>query len=68
MKKAGRTVGSAAPKVPGISRIQTVEKVKSENGSTVSVVAKLSKTGTAAALLKVFPFSSVVKLYNCWII
>nr|XP_056715326.1 cytospin-A [Euleptes europaea] len=51
MKKANRTVGSA-PKVPGISKIQTVEKVKSENGSTVSVVAKLSKTGTAAALLK----------------
>lgn len=56
MKKASRSLGSA-PKVPGINKIQTVEKVKPENCSTVSAVTKPSKTGTAS-LLKVclFPF------------
>lgn len=52
MKKASRIVGSA-PKVPGINKTQTVEKVKPENSSTVSAITKLSKTGTAASLLKV---------------
>ncbi|XP_061459014.1 cytospin-A isoform X1 [Rhineura floridana] len=51
MKKASRSVGSV-PRVPGINKIQTVEKVKPENSSTVSAVTKPSKTGTAASLLK----------------
>ncbi|XP_066465721.1 cytospin-A isoform X2 [Tiliqua scincoides] len=51
MKKASRSVGSA-PKVPGINKIQAVEKGKQENSSTVSAVAKLSKAGTTASLLK----------------
>ncbi|XP_025055123.1 cytospin-A isoform X3 [Alligator sinensis] len=51
MKKASRSVGSA-PKVPGINKTQTVEKVKPENGSSVSAVTKLSKTGTSTSLLK----------------
>uniref|UniRef100_A0A8D0E0Q0 Cytospin-A n=1 Tax=Salvator merianae TaxID=96440 RepID=A0A8D0E0Q0_SALMN len=42
----------SVPKVPGINKIQTVEKVKPENGSVVPAVTKLSKTGTAAPLSK----------------
>ncbi|XP_050780414.1 cytospin-A isoform X1 [Gopherus flavomarginatus] len=51
MKKASRSVGSA-PKVPGINKTQTIEKIKPENGSSVSAVTKLSKTGTSTSLLK----------------
>ncbi|NWV01419.1 CYTSA protein, partial [Upupa epops] len=51
MKKASRSVGSA-PKVPGVNKTQTTEKAKPENGSSVSAVTKLSKTGTTASLLK----------------
>ncbi|XP_044300326.1 cytospin-A isoform X2 [Varanus komodoensis] len=51
MKKASRSV-SSAPKVPGINKIQPMEKVKSETNSTVSSITKLSKTGTAVSLLK----------------
>nr|XP_020654809.1 cytospin-A isoform X2 [Pogona vitticeps] len=51
MKKASRSV-SSAPKVPGINKILPLEKVKPENGSTVSAVTKLSKTGTTPSLLK----------------
>ncbi|KAJ7309899.1 hypothetical protein JRQ81_007978 [Phrynocephalus forsythii] len=51
MKKASRSV-SSVPKVPGINKIQTLEKVKPENNSTVSAVTKPSKTGTTASLLK----------------
>lgn len=52
MKKASRSVGSV-PKVPGVNKAQTTEKAKPENGSSVSAVTKLSKTGTSASLLKV---------------
>ncbi|XP_010295366.1 PREDICTED: cytospin-A isoform X2 [Phaethon lepturus] len=51
MKKASRSVGSV-PKVPGVNKTQTAEKAKPENGSSVSAVTKLSKTGTSASLLK----------------
>nr|XP_009931506.1 PREDICTED: cytospin-A isoform X3 [Opisthocomus hoazin] len=51
MKKASRSVGSV-PKVPGVNKTQATEKAKPENGSSVSAVTKLSKTGTAASLLK----------------
>ncbi|XP_074015401.1 cytospin-A isoform X2 [Numenius arquata] len=51
MKKASRSVGSV-PKVPGVNKTQTTEKAKPENGSSVSAVTKLSKTGTSASLLK----------------
>ncbi|KAM9371788.1 cytospin-A isoform 1-T1 [Phaethornis superciliosus] len=51
MKKASRSVGSV-PKVPGVNKIQTTEKAKPENSSSVSTVTKLSKTGTSASLLK----------------
>nr|XP_048677071.1 cytospin-A isoform X3 [Caretta caretta] len=51
MKKASRSVGSV-PKVPGINKTQTIEKIKPENGSSVSAVTKLSKTGTSTSLLK----------------
>ncbi|XP_030919037.1 cytospin-A isoform X4 [Geospiza fortis] len=51
MKKASRSVGSV-PKVPGVNKAQTSEKAKPENGSSVSAVTKLSKTGTSASLLK----------------
>lgn len=52
MKKASRSVGSV-PKVPGVNKTQTTDKAKPENGSSVSAVTKLSKTGTSASLLKV---------------
>ncbi|XP_010134714.1 PREDICTED: cytospin-A isoform X1 [Buceros rhinoceros silvestris] len=51
MKKASRSVGSV-PKAPGVNKNQTTEKAKPENGSSVSAVTKLSKTGTSASLLK----------------
>ncbi|XP_075754113.1 cytospin-A isoform X4 [Pelodiscus sinensis] len=51
MKKASRSVGSV-PKVPGINKTQTIEKIKPENSSSVSTVTKLSKTGTSTSLLK----------------
>ncbi|XP_023793450.1 cytospin-A isoform X3 [Cyanistes caeruleus] len=51
MKKASRSVGSV-PKVPGVNKAQTSEKAKPENGSSVSAVTKLSKTGTSTSLLK----------------
>ncbi|KAM6112091.1 cytospin-A isoform 1-T1 [Pterocles gutturalis] len=51
MKKASRSIGSV-PKVPGVNKTQTTEKAKPENGSSVSAVTKLSKTGTSASLLK----------------
>ncbi|KAM6052446.1 cytospin-A isoform 2-T2 [Chlamydotis macqueenii] len=51
MKKASRSVGSV-PKVPGVNKTQTTEKAKPENGSSVSAVTKLSKTGGSASLLK----------------
>lgn len=53
MKKASRSVGSA-PKVSGVSKTQTVEKVKPENNSSAPAGGKLVKPGTAAALSKVF--------------
>ncbi|XP_061226667.1 cytospin-A isoform X3 [Neopsephotus bourkii] len=52
MKKASRSVGSV-PKVPGVNKTQTTDKAKPENGSSVSAVTKLSKTGTSASLLKI---------------
>ncbi|XP_015678886.1 cytospin-A isoform X3 [Protobothrops mucrosquamatus] len=51
MKKASRIV-SSVPKVPGITKVQMVEKVKTETGSTTSAVTKLPKAGTAASFLK----------------
>ncbi|XP_062487322.1 cytospin-A isoform X2 [Pezoporus occidentalis] len=54
MKKASRSVGSV-PKVPGVNKTQTTDKAKPENGSSVSAVTKLSKTGTSASLLKICP-------------
>ncbi|XP_058512476.1 cytospin-A [Ochotona princeps] len=51
MKKASRSVGSA-PKVSGVSKTQTVEKVKPENNSSAPAGGKLVKPGTAAALSK----------------
>ncbi|XP_065548666.1 cytospin-A isoform X2 [Lathamus discolor] len=56
MKKASRSVGSV-PKVPGVNKTQTTDKAKPENGSSVSAVTKLSKTGTSASLLKICPVS-----------
>uniref|UniRef100_A0A2K6C3P5 Cytospin-A n=1 Tax=Macaca nemestrina TaxID=9545 RepID=A0A2K6C3P5_MACNE len=51
MKKASRSVGSV-PKVSGISKTQTAEKVKPENSSSASTGGKLVKPGTAASLSK----------------
>ncbi|XP_026538702.1 cytospin-A [Notechis scutatus] len=51
MKKASRNV-SSVPKVPGITKMQTVEKAKTETSSTTSAVTKLPKAGTAASFLK----------------
>ncbi|XP_063171953.1 cytospin-A [Candoia aspera] len=51
MKKASRIV-SSVPKVPGITKMQTVEKVKTENSSAPSTITKLAKAGTAASFLK----------------
>uniref|UniRef100_A0A8C5SG94 Sperm antigen with calponin homology and coiled-coil domains 1 like n=1 Tax=Laticauda laticaudata TaxID=8630 RepID=A0A8C5SG94_LATLA len=51
MKKASRNI-SSVPKVPGINKMQTVEKVKTETSSTTSAVTKLPKAGTAASFLK----------------
>ncbi|XP_034294418.1 cytospin-A isoform X2 [Pantherophis guttatus] len=51
MKKASRNI-SSVPKVPGITKMQTVEKVKTETSSTTSAVTKLPKAGTAASFLK----------------
>ncbi|KAK9391426.1 cytospin-A [Crotalus adamanteus] len=51
MKKASRII-SSVPKVPGITKMQMVEKVKTETSSTTSAVTKLPKAGTAASFLK----------------
>ncbi|XP_058014241.1 cytospin-A isoform X5 [Ahaetulla prasina] len=51
MKKASRNI-SSVPKVPGITKMQTVEKVKTETSSTTSAATKLPKAGTAASFLK----------------
>ncbi|XP_007435445.1 cytospin-A isoform X1 [Python bivittatus] len=51
MKKTSRII-SSVPKVPGATKMQTTEKVKTENSSTSSAVTKLAKTGTAASFLK----------------
>ncbi|XP_026572842.1 cytospin-A isoform X1 [Pseudonaja textilis] len=51
MKKASRNI-SSVPKVPGITKMQTVEKAKTETSSTTSAVTKLPKAGTAASFLK----------------
>ncbi|ETE70442.1 Cytospin-A [Ophiophagus hannah] len=51
MKKASRNI-SSVPKVPGITKMQTVEKVKTETSSTTSAITKLPKAGTAASFLK----------------
>uniref|UniRef100_A0A8C6YEB2 Cytospin-A n=1 Tax=Naja naja TaxID=35670 RepID=A0A8C6YEB2_NAJNA len=51
MKKASRNI-SSVPKVPGMTKMQTVEKVKTETSSTTSAVTKLPKAGTAASFLK----------------
>lgn len=53
MKKASRSA-SAASKVQGTCKMQTVEKVKSDNCSSLNTVTKTSKTaGATAALTKV---------------
>lgn len=52
MKKASRNI-SSVPKVPGITKMQTVEKIKTETSSTTSAATKLPKAGTAASFLKV---------------
>ncbi|XP_070618093.1 cytospin-A [Erythrolamprus reginae] len=51
MKKASRNI-SSVPKVPGITKMQTVEKAKAETTSTTSVATKLPKSGTATTFLK----------------
>ncbi|XP_078277515.1 cytospin-A isoform X4 [Rhinoraja longicauda] len=52
MKKASRSA-SAASKVQGTCKMQTVEKVKSDNCSSLNTVTKASKTaGATAALTK----------------
>ncbi|XP_067861525.1 cytospin-A isoform X3 [Heptranchias perlo] len=52
MKKAGRSA-PAASKVLGTCKMQTIEKVKSDNCSSATTVSKASKTaGTTAALTK----------------
>uniref|UniRef100_A0A8C5VQ97 Cytospin-A n=2 Tax=Microcebus murinus TaxID=30608 RepID=A0A8C5VQ97_MICMU len=51
MKKASRSAGSV-PRVSGISKTQTVEKIKPENSSSASTGGKLVKPGTAASLSK----------------
>ncbi|XP_032899307.1 cytospin-A isoform X2 [Amblyraja radiata] len=52
MKKASRSA-SAASKVQGTCKMQTVEKVKSDNCSSLNTVTKTSKTaGATAALTK----------------
>ncbi|XP_064227958.1 cytospin-A isoform X1 [Aotus nancymaae] len=51
MKKASRSVGSV-PKVSGISKTQTAEKIKPENSSSASTGGKPVKPGTAASLSK----------------
>ncbi|XP_013917658.1 PREDICTED: cytospin-A isoform X1 [Thamnophis sirtalis] len=51
MKKASRNI-SSVPKVPGITKMQTVEKIKTETSSTTSAATKLPRAGTAASFLK----------------
>ncbi|XP_064228190.1 cytospin-A-like isoform X2 [Aotus nancymaae] len=51
MKKASRSVG-LVPKVSGISKTQTAEKIKPENSSSASTGGKPVKPGTAASLSK----------------
>ncbi|KAM3826449.1 cytospin-A isoform 1-T1 [Vipera latastei] len=51
MKKASRII-SSVPKVPGITKMQMVEKVKTETSSTTSAGTKLPKAGTVASFLK----------------
>ncbi|XP_072911677.1 cytospin-A isoform X2 [Hemitrygon akajei] len=52
MKKASRSA-SAASKVQGTCKMQTIEKVKSDNYSSLNTITKTSKTpGTAATLTK----------------
>ncbi|XP_035159059.2 breakpoint cluster region protein-like isoform X2 [Callithrix jacchus] len=51
MRKASRSVGSV-PKVSGISKTQTAEKIKPENSSSASTGGKPVKPGTAASLSK----------------
>ncbi|XP_043924759.1 cytospin-A [Protopterus annectens] len=51
MKKTSRSAG-VVPKAPGTSKTQTVEKLKTENSSSVGTQTKSSKAGTAASLSK----------------
>ncbi|XP_060699821.1 cytospin-A isoform X1 [Hemiscyllium ocellatum] len=51
MKKASRSA-PAASKLQGTCKMQTIEKIKSDNCSSVTTVTKASKAGSTAALTK----------------